>query len=961
MWRRLLPLMAVFLLALAIYLRTLVPYVFVSDFTEFQYQPLRLGLPHPNGFPFYMLLGWLWSHLPWETPAWRMNLLSAVGGALAVTVTAGFAWRLTRRFAVALLAGGLLALSPTFWFYSLAAERYTLNLALLAGAVWAMWEAGQAGKPRLAYLSALLLGLSLAVHPSDALIIPFWLAYLAWRLPASRRQPRLWLKLAALGAAPLLLYAYVPWRWLAFSSWPITPGIGRSSAVYHGMVHVWYQPQLTLDLLLEYIGGLGGYAVGLAQGGWQEALARLPDIVPYWRAEMAWPVFLFVAAGAIGLMRRDAALALMMVGFGVFLSLVVAYIQQGKWEAYLLPAFWVVLFLGALAVDLAARELGARWKPASPPASETPSPSSGDRNRSDGETHPRAARIAGGALLPGVAIVLLFLFLRRYDGLDQSRNMEAARWWQSTLQQPIELGAGLLGNWSDFTPLWYMQQIEGQRPDLVGLFPPDMDQVIIPWLGAGRPLYLAAPLHGWAQDLPGRYTLVPWGNLVRILRQEEQISCPTLSNAVQSPPDWPFAVRSWEADQPLAGGMPAALQFCWRATEPVPRNTFLTLELRRDVTSSGGEGAGFSRPEWQTNEPLVSQWYPSDVVPAGTEALARLPMRLPAGLPPGQYALTLVPYLMQEDGSAQPWPRTSPLELGQVQIGQGPAFRRALLEAETAPLVPFRAGPLLLRAWQLSRLPVRPGDPIQLDLLWEVRDPIREPLTLSVDFWNRSGHAASTPSQLALSNPPEGGWPPGTLLRASYSLSAPRGWGDQLYLVEPRLQAGGKDLGWWPTGHLPLGIVQVKDRPHNDRVPENALSADASFGNIARLVGYSSSGTTYQSTQLPGYLPLTLFWRPTSETDRSYKVFIHLVDDKGQIVAQHDSIPAGGTLPTSVWLPGEIISDTHKLSLPADLPPGTYTLQIGLYLPETGERPPVASPLPNRDNALELERVQVVP
>ncbi len=101
------------LAALALYLRTLVPGVFVSGFAEFQYQPLRLGLPHPNGFPFYMLLGWLWSHLPVGTVAWRMNVLSAVAGALAVSMTVGFAYRLSRRAAVALLAGGLLMVSPT--------------------------------------------------------------------------------------------------------------------------------------------------------------------------------------------------------------------------------------------------------------------------------------------------------------------------------------------------------------------------------------------------------------------------------------------------------------------------------------------------------------------------------------------------------------------------------------------------------------------------------------------------------------------------------------------------------------------------------------------------------------------------------------------------------------------------------------------------------------------------------
>ena len=137
----------VFLLTLLLYLRTLVPDIYVSDFVEFQYQPALLGLPHPNGFPFYMVLGWLGSHVPVGSVAWRMNVLSAVGGALAVAVTTAFAQRLSRRASVGLLAGGLLALSPTFWYYSLAAERYTLNIALLAGVFWTAWEATRRLKP----------------------------------------------------------------------------------------------------------------------------------------------------------------------------------------------------------------------------------------------------------------------------------------------------------------------------------------------------------------------------------------------------------------------------------------------------------------------------------------------------------------------------------------------------------------------------------------------------------------------------------------------------------------------------------------------------------------------------------------------------------------------------------------------------------------------------------------------
>ena len=390
MLRRWLPI-PVFLLTLLLYLRTLVPGIYVSDFVEFQYQPALLGLPHPNGFPFYMLLGWLWSHVPVGSVALRMNVLSAVGGALAVAVTTAFAQRLSRRASVGLLAGGLLALSPTFWYYSLAAERYTLNIALLAGVFWTAWEATRRlSQPepdrrqavRLVYLSGILLGLGLATHPSDALVLPFWLGYLFWRLPELRRSLGFWLKLAIITGAPLLLFVYVPWRWQAFSGVPLVAGVGRSEAVYRGLVHVWYEPTLTFDLLRQYVMGLGGYATGFFSGGWQDALRGTWVLEPYWSNNIAPVVLVLAGLGMLRLLRLDAALALAMAGFGVMVALLTAYITQGKNDAYLTPTFWVIFFNAAFSLDMLLA--AALWllKPRRRSAETEANQSTGENGRS---------------------------------------------------------------------------------------------------------------------------------------------------------------------------------------------------------------------------------------------------------------------------------------------------------------------------------------------------------------------------------------------------------------------------------------------------------------------------------------------------------------------------------------------------------------------------------------------------
>ena len=83
--------------------------------------------------------------------------------------------------------------------------------------------------------------------------------------------------------------------------------------------------------------------------------------------------------------------------------------------------------------------------------------------------------------------------------------------------------------------------------------------------------------------------------------------------------------------------------------------------------------------------------------------------------------------------------------------------------------------------------------------------------------------------------------------------------------------------------------------------------------------------------------PLTLLWHAEAEMPTSYRVFVHLVDGAGQILAQADGEPANWTRPTTGWVPGEYILDEHTLTLPADLPLDA-SLRIGLYDPATNQR-----------------------
>ncbi len=88
---------------------------------------------------------------------------------------------------------------------------------------------------------------------------------------------------------------------------------------------------------------------------------------------------------------------------------------------------------------------------------------------------------------------------------------------------------------------------------------------------------------------------------------------------------------------------------------------------------------------------------------------------------------------------------------------------------------------------------------------------------------------------------------------------------------------------------------------------------------------------------------LELTWEAERAIDAGYKVFVHAVDEAGQLVAQHDGIPAAGLQPTNAWPAGAPITDRHGLLLPpAEASTGRLRILVGLYDAETGQRLPLA-------------------
>jgi 4-amino-4-deoxy-L-arabinose transferase-like glycosyltransferase len=97
-----------------------------------------------------------------------------------------------------------------------------------------------------------------------------------------------------------------------------------------------------------------------------------------------------------------------------------------------------------------------------------------------------------------------------------------------------------------------------------------------------------------------------------------------------------------------------------------------------------------------------------------------------------------------------------------------------------------------------------------------------------------------------------------------------------------------------------------------------------------------------------------------TEIAQSYKVAVHVVDESGQVVAQHDGIPLGYLAPTTTWQPGELVGDRFAILLPPGLPPGLYRLRLVLYDEITLERLPVTNFEGMGDSAI-IGAITIVP
>lgn len=292
------------------------------------------GVPHPPGYPLWLLLSWAADHLlPWGSVAWRVSLVSAIPAAAANALLLAVALKTLRHRLAAVTAAALFAVSRTHWTQAVIPEVYGLNTFFIGAQVLLLLHLAE--RPTAGRLVALaaVCGLSATNHTSALPLGAVFAAGAVLVAPGLLRRPRVVASALVAALLPLLLYLVLP---LASAHEPYLD---------------WGNPE-TSDALWQHM-TRAQYAEVEAEaattGGQAEHLRRL-GILADWAGRQfgsGW-VLLLAALGAGALFVRQTGAWLLLLAVGWLSSVGVTRYTAFPFERehmYAVQIFWIPAWL----------------------------------------------------------------------------------------------------------------------------------------------------------------------------------------------------------------------------------------------------------------------------------------------------------------------------------------------------------------------------------------------------------------------------------------------------------------------------------------------------------------------------------------------------------------------------------------------------------------------------------------
>ncbi len=347
---------------------------FGGDGGDFLTAILTGGIPHPTGYPSYILLGFLFQSLPFNTPVFRAVLESLFPAALAGGLLSAWVLFIQSRnslphLVAALIAGIAWGSAPLLFSQAVIIEVHGLQSLVSILILWwvtlNLWGIPSHNKWLLCL--SFLIGLGFGNHVMGLLFVPVILAILVYsrRSTGTWIQPLLQLSLILIG---LFVYAYLPLRarlfppinwgnpqtWSGFI-WEITANPYQGLLFSTDNSFLWDRIRSIFSLLLDQFGPLGLVAgvIGAIQ---------YPFTHKWLRWVLVW-TFLVYFAFSIGYNTQDSVgylLPAIMV-FAIWVGLAVPALTQISWKK--IPLGLVLASILAISISLRLPATRARLDP----------------------------------------------------------------------------------------------------------------------------------------------------------------------------------------------------------------------------------------------------------------------------------------------------------------------------------------------------------------------------------------------------------------------------------------------------------------------------------------------------------------------------------------------------------------------------------------------------------------------
>jgi hypothetical protein len=412
-----------------LYIRTLAPDILTADNGEFQLIAANLGVAHPPGFPLYTMLANLMTKLPiGSTAAYLVNLFSALNSTLALTAVYVAVIKLTNRILPAAAATFILATATTFWAQATTANIRSMT-AFFAALIFLMlvlfYTETKKDSPndadRYLILFALILSLGVTHHASLLFLGLIAIIFLLIVDHSILRSPSRWWRPVLAFLVGLLPLLYFPLR---------------ANADVRGA-----SPALaTIQGFLEHAlatGFRGDLFVYLEPQFFLERLRIMVNVLTF---QFSPGLVLIAVFALVLLVWQEWRLAFLFGGSAFLFTLITATYRAPQTVEYMLPAYVALaLVLGTGFGGVHDRQLPSR-NPIWPSLTY---------------------------LLPALIFVMAINQLAtRFESYSRLSQDTTARDYANKTLLTAPENALLLANWHWATPLWYLQEVEGLRPDV---------------------------------------------------------------------------------------------------------------------------------------------------------------------------------------------------------------------------------------------------------------------------------------------------------------------------------------------------------------------------------------------------------------------------------------------------------------------------------------------------------------